>query len=108
MNATQEATKALNDISDSNEPTQSVLDLSIFDLLEMSYEFSELVTQIQTLQSNNFFKHLSKDTRNTLLEKVSSDVESIKDLSRVVLSGLKKVKRERISDELLDQILSSK
>lgn len=94
------------DVTDINPNTPTdPLDQAIVDLHEKIGLANEHMFILKQLRETDHFKSLSKAGRNELLNALIDDAEVIRDLSRTVHNGLKKIKRERIGEEEMDVIL---
>lgn len=89
------------DTSVSGEP----LDLALADLRESADQFLTQVIMLQRLRDDGFFKHVSKPRRNELLQGLLETADTNRETARAVYSSMKKIKRERISEELVDKLL---
>lgn len=94
-----------------DEPQQAgdkePLDLALADLFESADLFVRQVLTLQRLRDDGFFKHISKGRRNELLHGIVEAADKNRDLARAVQQSMKKIKRERIAEEVLDKILEA-
>jgi len=89
-------------------PPQSAdgsLDLIMTHLGSKFDDIGRRVTMIQYLLENDTFKLASKQTRNNLLHGLLEDIGVFEEISKVAVRSLKKIKRERASEDRLDQLL---
>ena len=95
-----------NDVADTeggkNLPDADVV---LNDLEMMAADFFEHVQTLRTMQENGFFRYASKECRNKLLDELLSKVDAIDETTKVAFRTLKKVKRERVPDSLVDMFL---
>lgn len=87
-------------------PTADV-DVVLNDLEQMANDFSDHIQKIRLMQENGFFKFASKPTRNALLTGLLDQVSAMEETTKVAFRSLKKVKRERVPDEVVDTLLVS-
>jgi hypothetical protein len=84
------------------------VDVILNDLETAAEVFFNHVQTLKLLQENGFFKYVSKATRNeTLMEELLSKSREIEEMSKIAFRSLKKVKRERVPDSVVDQLLLS-
>lgn len=65
----------------------------------------QLAEALVSLQSEDLFKSLSKKTRNELLEALLEKSREIEEASRATHRALKHVKRERLPEDLADDLI---
>jgi transposase-like protein len=63
------------------------------------------VNIINNLVNDESFKNLSKRNRNELMKGLLNESRDIEEISKVVFRSLKKIKRERISEDAIDSFL---
>lgn len=81
------------------------VDVVLNDLEMMANDFSDHVQGLRLMQENGFFKYASKECRNELLDGMLSKVDNLDETTKVAFRALKKVKRERVPDRLVDTLL---
>lgn len=84
------------------------VDLALADLREKVSDLHNSVSFLEGMRDDGFFKYLSKQRRNDLLNRLMDDAEVIRELIRAAHGGLKKIKRERIPEEVLDQLITAR
>ena len=80
-------------------------DIILNDLEIMANDFSDHIQKIRLMQENGFFKFASKITRNELLSGLIQRVTDLDETTKVAARSLKKVKRVRVPDEVVDMLL---
>ena len=88
-----------------NKPGVDV-DAMLSELEDMADEFAQVVSHVNNLHENGFFKYLSKPYRNELLQGLLSGSDALEEASRATFRGLKRVKRVRVPDDLVDRLLA--
>ena len=83
------------------------VDVVLNDLEQMADDFFAHVQRIRMLQENGFFKFASKNTRNEMMSAMVDQSRDLEELSKVAFRSLKKVKRERVPEEVVDNLLIS-
>jgi hypothetical protein len=83
------------------------VDVILNDLEMMANDFSDHVQKIRLMQENGFFKFASKATRNTLMTGLLKRVDIIDETTKVAFRSLKKVKRVRVPEVLIDNLMIS-
>ena len=86
---------------------QEPLDLALADLCEKVDLLYGSALEMQRVRDDGFFKYLSKPHRNKLMTSLIEQSDEVRDLTRAVVNGLKKIKRERIPEDMLDMLLST-
>jgi hypothetical protein len=86
-------------------PSTADVDVVLNDLEMMANNFSDHVQGIRLMQENGFFKFASKDCRNELLDGMRKQVDALDETTQVAFRALKKVKRQRVPDTLVDSFL---
>lgn len=81
-------------------------DVILNDLEIMANDFSHHVQKIRLMQENGFFKFASKITRNELLGGLIQRITDLDETAKVAARSLKKVKRVRVPDEVVDMLLT--
>ena len=71
-------------------------------------DLNSIVAQINKLRSDNLFRFLSKVSRNELLTALMEKSGSVEDAARAAFRSLKKIKRQRLPDEIADLLLSGR
>jgi hypothetical protein len=74
----------------------------------LKYQVEKLNGIIQVLdghEQNYTLKFISKETKNVLINDLSSTISYINDVTLAYVKDLKKLKREKINDDKLDEIL---
>jgi hypothetical protein len=110
MNETNEAqdeTTVDETVADSDVIAADVSELqkAADDLIDLLYQQTQSVTTIKSLIRNDTFKNLSKPGRVELLQEILTQASEIEDSSKGLFRLAKRVKRERITDEVTDKIL---
>ena len=93
--------------NDEMGPSTADVDVVLNDLEMMSNDLSDHIQGLRLMQENGFFKYASKDCRNELLDGMIKKVDTIDETAKVAFRALKKVKRERVPDNLVDTLLIS-
>lgn len=75
------------------------------DLLEFSLKFSKHVQQLNNLHREGNFKYTSKETRVAMLDTMVAKIDELDETTKVAFRTLKRVKRERVPDKLVDEML---
>lgn len=83
------------------------VDVVLNDLEMMANDFSDHVQGLRLMQENGFFKFASKDCRNELLDGMLSRVDTLDETTKVAFRALKRVKRERVPNQIVDSLLIS-
>lgn len=83
------------------------VDVVLNDLEQMADDFFAHVQRIRMLQENGFFKFASKNSRNEMMSAMVDQSRDLEELSKVAFRSLKKVKRERVPEEVVDSLLIS-
>ena len=83
------------------------VDVVLNDLEQMADDFFAHVQRIRMLQENGFFKFASKNSRNAMMSAMVDQSRDLEELSKVAFRSLKKVKRERVPEEVVDNLLIS-
>ena len=83
------------------------VDVVLNDLEQMADDFFAHVQRIRMLQENGFFKFASKNSRNEMMSAMVDQSRDLEELSKVAFRSLKKVKRERVPEEVVDNLLIS-
>lgn len=98
-------------VTQPDAPTPAVassdVDVVLNDLEILVDDFAELLRVIRTMQENGFFRYATKATRNTLLDQMLKGVNDIDETTKVARGALRKIKRERVPEELVDLFLTS-
>jgi hypothetical protein len=81
------------------------VDVVLNDLEMMANNFSDHVQGLRLMQENGFFKYASKECRNELLDGMLAKVDTLDETTKVAFRALKRVKRERVPDHLVDTLL---
>ena len=81
------------------------VDVAVQTLVDTIDDLATTVNTIQTALSNGMFKYLSKGTRNELFDKLLEQAGATEDTTKAVFRQLKKVKRERIPEQLTDNLI---
>lgn len=87
------------------ESIGSQLPVMITGLKEKVELIQDRVQLIQRLHESDDFKVLSKVTRNNLLHGLQEEIDDLEEIAKVAIRSLKKIKRVRISEEKVDQLL---
>lgn len=106
---TTDAADDLDLTTDSPEDNKSTVDVDVVlnDLEIMANNFSDHVQGLRLMQENGFFRFASKECRNTLLKSLLDRVDELDETTKVAFRALKRVKRERVPDSLVDSLLVS-
>lgn len=83
------------------------VDVVLNDLEQMANDFSDHIQKIRLMQENGFFKYASKPTRNAMLTGILERADALEETAKVAFRSLKKVKRVRVPDEVVDTLLVS-
>ena len=83
------------------------VDVVLNDLEQMANDFSDHIQKIRLMQENGFFKYASKPTRNEMLTGILERAGALEETAKVAFRTLKKVKRVRVPDEVVDNLLVS-
>jgi len=92
--------------ADTKAPTADI-DVVLNDLEMMANNFSDHIQRIRLMQENGFFKYASKECRNEMLDSLLKQVDVLDETTKVAFRSLKKIKRERVPDNLVDSLLVS-
>jgi len=76
------------------------------DLKSNLKKYSDIVSEIDALNSANNFRYLSKSRRNELMAGLIERSADLSDASKGAFRVLKKVKRERAPEKLIDTVLA--
>lgn len=90
----------------SGKPTIDV-DVVLNDLEMLANDFSDQVQQLRLMQENGFFRYASKECRNKMLKEMLDNAAQLDETARIAQRALKRVKRERVPDSLVDGLLVS-
>lgn len=91
--------------TDAAPVVNSQLPVMIDNLREQAQMILNRVELIQRLNTFDSYKVLSKSTRNNLLHGLQDEIDTLEEIAKVAIRALKKVKRERISEEKVDELL---
>jgi len=81
-------------------------DVAVEELIAQTEELINVINQIHRARSENFFKFLSKQTRNALLQGLLEKSGAVEDAAKATVRALKKgSKRERLPEEIADMLL---
>lgn len=83
-------------------------DVALAELNAQLDDLNAIVVQINKLRGDNLFRFLSKASRNDLLGSLMEKSGTVEDSSRAVFRSLKKVKRERMPEEVADFLLAGR
>lgn len=83
-------------------------DVALAELCTQLDDLNMIVGRIRNLRGNNLFRFLSKTTRNQLLDGLMEKSGSVEDAARAVFRSIKKVKRERLPEEVADLLLAGR
>jgi len=89
------------------ELTEAAAGSALADLDKTLKEFQDKVAILRDLHKAGNFKYLSKKSRNELLMRLIEGSSEIKDASVGTFRVLKKVKRQRVPDKLVDGALTT-
>ena len=93
---------------DAGSPEQvNAIDVALTDLEEHACDLWQHVTHIKNLKENGHFKYLSKATRNRLMEEMINKAGIVEDMTKVAFKLLKKVKREKPSEDVIDALIGA-
>lgn len=87
--------------SDSTKPA----DVLLHELNDLAVDFNELVAKVQRMHDDGFFKYASKPMRNDLMLSLLDKAAQLEMKSRYTYKSLKKVKRVRVPEEVVDSLL---
>lgn len=93
--------------TDTTQQNEETLKKMLHDLYNQSAQLAEHVVMINNTINAGLYKHLSKDSRNSILSKLDECVDQIDETARVVYKNLKRIKRERPTDELVDNVMKT-
>jgi hypothetical protein len=83
-------------------------DVALIELAAQLDDLNAIVNEIIKLRGDNLFRYLSKTTRNTLLNDLIEKSGAVEDASRAAFRAIKKIKRERLPEEVADLLLSGR
>jgi hypothetical protein len=83
-------------------------DVALAELNAQLDDLNALVVRINQLRGDNMFRYLSKNSRNALLGSLMEKSGSVEDAARATFRALKKVKRERLPEEVADFLLAGR
>lgn len=75
------------------------------DLLKKQVQVTTVILELQRLQAQDNFRYASKQARNYLLQSLLVHTDDLKDIARNAHRILKKVKRVKPTEELVDGLL---
>lgn len=84
---------------------QSQLDSILVEIAEKHRSYTEKLSLIGELNSEDKFKLLSKPTRNALIHGLLDDMTALEETTKILFRALKKVKRARAPDSVIDELL---
>ena len=76
------------------------------ELVNQLYKLSEIVNGLNKLKKDNMFRYLSKNARNKLLLDMMETSGAVEDAAKATYRSIKKVKRERMPEEVSDLLLT--
>jgi len=97
----QESTEGLEASTSTNDQSLSVLS----DLRTQVNNLAEKIDVLCGLTSADEFKLVSKSTRNNLLYGMIDDMRSSEELVKIAFRSLKRVKRIRVNEQCIDELL---
>ena len=89
-----------------NPPIQD--DIALAELIAQLDDLNTIVEQISKLRSDNLFRFLSKAARNQLLDGLMEKSGAVEDAARAAFRSIKKIKRERLPEEVADLLLAGR
>jgi hypothetical protein len=75
------------------------------ELLEQFDKLTGIIDELYKLKRDNMFRYLSKNARNTLLTGLMESSGAVEDAAKATYRAIKKVKRERLPEEVADLLL---
>jgi hypothetical protein len=81
-------------------------DVVLQDLIIQIEDLVFIVERIARLRDDNLFRFLSKQSRNELLQGLVEKSGSVDDAAKAAHRSLKKIKRERLPENIADLLLS--
>jgi len=89
------------------EQSTDQLDIALTELEDKAYAYRELIAQVKRLVENTHFRYISKQRRNELLRSILDHAADLDDTSRAVFRMLKKVKRTKAPETLIDALVGA-
>jgi hypothetical protein len=83
------------------------LDQTLFKLTANTDALVSIIGQLTDLQRSGNFKYASKIARNALLHGLLDQVDEVSGAAKEAVQQLKKVKRERVPDQVVDVLLNA-
>lgn len=74
-------------------------------IIQISH-LQDIADTLYKLRNDNMFRFLSKNARNALLDGLMEKSGSVEDAAKATHRAIKKVKRERLPDEVADLLLA--
>lgn len=90
------------------DPAKQDLDVVLADLEENAASLLSNIQTVRRLQEDGNFKFVSKTTRNELLHSLIESAGVVEETTKVAFRGLKKIKRERLTEERSDALLGAR
>jgi hypothetical protein len=81
-------------------------DVIIQDLVDNVTDLVFVVDQIKRLHDDGLFKYLSKASRNSLMQGLLDKAGAVDEITKVAFRSLKKIKRERVPEEVVDLLIA--
>lgn len=75
------------------------------ELIHQIDNLSDIASALYKLRNDNMFRFLSKDTRNKFLDGLMEKSGAVEDAAKAAHRAIKKIKRERLPDEVADLLL---
>ena len=76
------------------------------ELIDQLYNLNEITDKLYVLKRDNILRYLSKNARNKLLIGLMESSGAVEDAAKATYRSIKKVKRERIPEEVADLLLA--
>jgi hypothetical protein len=76
------------------------------ELIDQLNNLDRLVADLNSLNNDNMFRYLSKNARNKLMTGLMESSGAVEDAAKATYRSFKKVKRERIPEEVADLLLA--
>lgn len=76
------------------------------ELIKQLGQLDRITSSLYKLRNDNMFRFLSKDARNSLLDGLMEKSGAVEDAAKATHRALKKIKRERLPEEVADMLLA--